>query len=95
MYVLDTNTLIYFFKGFGGVAEKLLSKAPRDIGLPAIVMYEILVGIKKSTASERRKQQLEQLVSVVKILPFGTKEAEFAAEIRSGLETQGRPDRTI
>jgi tRNA(fMet)-specific endonuclease VapC len=91
MYVLDTNTLIYFFKGIGKVAEKLLSIAPKDIGLPAIALFEILVGIEKSTAAEKRRQQLEQLANIVNILPFGHKEAKYAAEIRANLEARGRP----
>ena len=44
-YVLDTNTLIYFFKGMGGVAAKLLQQQPADIGIPAVVLFELEVGI--------------------------------------------------
>ena len=55
MYVLDTNTLIYFFKGMGKVAEKLLTIPPKDIGLPAIVLFEIMVGIAKSTSPEKEE----------------------------------------
>ena len=47
-YVLDTNILIYFFKGVGNVSERLLSTPPSDIGLPAIVLFELEVGIRKS-----------------------------------------------
>jgi hypothetical protein len=32
MYVLDTNILIYFFKGLGNVKQNLLAKPPKDIG---------------------------------------------------------------
>jgi tRNA(fMet)-specific endonuclease VapC len=91
MYVLDTNTLIYFFKGIGKVAEKLLSIPPKNIGLPSIVLYEILVGIAKSISPEKRTFQLEQLATTVNILPFGRKEAGYAAKIRAGLETKGQP----
>ena len=91
MYILDTNTLIYFFKGTGRVAEKLLSIPPKDIGLPAIVLYEISVGIAKLTSPEKRKLQLNQFSEVVNIFPFDRKEAVSAAEIRSNLEIQGRP----
>ena len=91
MYVLDTNTLIYFFKGIGRVAEGILSKKPNDIGIPAIVLFEIIVGIEKSASPEKRKEQLEQLSGTVNILSFGKKEAEQAAAIRAKLERQGLP----
>jgi len=58
-YVLDTNTLIYFFKGLGNVSDRLLSIPPAEIGLPAIVLYELEVGIGKSGTSKKRKTQLK------------------------------------
>jgi len=91
MYVLDTNTLIYFFKGLGNVAEKLLAVAPKDIGLPSIVVFELEVGIGKSTSPEKRVKQLNHLLDVVTVLPFGRYEAGHAAEIRTKLETVGKP----
>ncbi|HEA68208.1 MAG TPA: type II toxin-antitoxin system VapC family toxin [Desulfobacterales bacterium] len=90
-YILDTNTLIYFFKGVGHVAEHLLAVPPKDIGLPAIVVFELKVGIAKSTSPKKRKIQLKQLTEVVNVLPFGFDEACHAADIRAGLEAQGRP----
>ncbi len=71
MYVLDTNTLIYFFKGLGAVAENLLAKAPKEIAIPSIVLFELEVGIAKSTSPQKRKQQLKELESSIQILPFG------------------------
>lgn len=91
MYLLDTNTLIYFFKGMGNVAEILLSKSPKDIFIPSISLYELEVGIAKSSRPQKRKRQLEVLVSRAAVLPFGPKEAETAAGIRAKLESAGKP----
>jgi len=91
MYVLDTNTLIYFFKGVGKVGERLLSKSPKEIGIPSFVLYELKVGIAKSNSSSRRLQQLEEFTSVVNILPFTEKEAQSSAAIRVELEKKGTP----
>ncbi len=55
MYVLDTNILIYYFKGIGNVAQNLLKTPKRDIALPAIVVYEIETGIAKSSSPKKRK----------------------------------------
>lgn len=91
MWVLDTNTLIYFFKGQGSVADILLSHSPNDIGIPAIVLYELEVGIAKSTSPRKRREQLKALADVTQLLPFGPTEAEAAARIRVNLEKQGKP----
>jgi tRNA(fMet)-specific endonuclease VapC len=90
MYVLDTNTLIYFFKGLGAVAENLLAKTPKEIAIPSIVLFELEVGIAKSTSPQKRKQQLKELESSIQILPFGYSEALAAASLRTALEKQGQ-----
>ncbi len=91
MFVLDTNTLIYFFKGEGKVAEKFLSKSPKEIAIPSVVLYELETGIRKSNYPSKRIQQLNELTSIIEILPFGREEAQVAAKIRAKLEEQGTP----
>ena len=91
MIVLDTNTLIYFFKRQGRVADRLLAQPPREIGVPTIVIYELEVGIAKSTSPEKRRRQLAELLTAVTVLPFGVDEAQQAAHIRAELERAGEP----
>ncbi|GAB6908969.1 Ribonuclease VapC [Desulfosarcina cetonica] len=91
MYILDTNTLIYFFKGVGNIADRLLNHPPSDIGIPTVVLFELQVGIAKSVSPRKRIVQLDSLTSVVNILPFGTKEVRSAAAIRADLEKKGTP----
>jgi len=91
MYILDTNTLIYYFKGMGNVAENLLQHPPRDIAIPSIVLYELEVGLAKSTEPEKRRQQLGTLIGLIAILPLDAKEAQSAATIRAVLEKAGTP----
>jgi tRNA(fMet)-specific endonuclease VapC len=91
MYVLDTNTLIYFFKGMGNVSSNVLMKPPGSIAIPAIVLFELEVGIAKSISPKKRRLQLERFTSVVKLLPLGQEEVKCAASIRADLERQGQP----
>ncbi len=91
MYLLDTNTLIYFFKGIGNVANILLSKAPKDILIPSIALFELEVGIAKSTKPQKRSKQLVSLISIISISSFGSREAKVAAIIRANLEGKGTP----
>ena len=90
-YLLDTNTVIYFFKGTGQVAENLLQTPPKDIGIPAIVLFELEVGLGKSNSPEKRREQLQTLVDQVTVIPFGEEEAKCAAEVRTSLEKLGAP----
>jgi tRNA(fMet)-specific endonuclease VapC len=90
-YVLDTNTLIYFFKGVGKVKNRLLSMPPSEIGLPAIVLFELELSIAKSSSPRKRIAQLEDFMSLVNIIPFGPVEAKTGAQIRAQLEKKGIP----
>ncbi len=56
MYVLDTNTLIYYFKGQGQVAQNLAAVSPQEIVISTIVLFELQVGIAKSNAPAKRIQ---------------------------------------
>jgi tRNA(fMet)-specific endonuclease VapC len=89
MYVLDTNSVVFFFKGHGRVAERLLKRKPAEVALPAIVLYELEVGVIRSTDSVRRREQLDTLLEATRVIPFGPAEARVAARIRGELERSG------
>jgi tRNA(fMet)-specific endonuclease VapC len=91
MFALDTNTLIYFFKGQSKVSDRLLGVPPRDIAIPAVVLYELEVGIAKSTKTTQRRRQLDALTALVSILPFHSAAAKRSAEVRAVLESAGIP----
>ncbi len=91
MYVIDTNTLIYFFKGMGSVPDNFLGVSPKDIGIPSVVLYELEYGIAKSTSPRKRQAQLKELCSLVQILPFDDEAAKLSASIRASLEKKGNP----
>lgn len=91
MYILDTNTLIYFFKGMGNVPTRLLSVSPQEIAIPSVVLYELEYGIAKSNSPKKRQQQLKELCSLVSILSFGADEAQHSASVRAKLDKKGTP----
>lgn len=91
MFVLDTNTLIYFFKNQGHVSAHLLSHPPSAIGIPTVVLYELETGLAKSADPAKRRAQLDRLLSRVHVLPFGAHEAQVAGALRAHLERSGTP----
>lgn len=91
MYVLDTNTVSYFFRGEGGVAEKLLATPPRDVALSAVTSYELRFGVARVPRAKRLAVQLEALLAWITVLPFDDSVAQVAAKIRAELERAGQP----
>ncbi len=91
IYVLDTNTLVYFFKGQGSVAATLLDTPPVQVAVPSVVVYELETGIRKSTQPEKRTRQLGALLDAARVLSFDRSCASEGARIRVELEQKGTP----
>ena len=91
MFLLDTNTLIYFFKGKGRVAERLLATPPSETAVSAISVYELDLGIAKSDSPDKRRAQVATFLGYAQLLPFGRAEAAASAAVRAALEAKGTP----
>lgn len=94
IYLLDTNTISYAFRGEGGVAARLLEKSPPLVGIPAPVLYEARAGILRLADGARRDSltaALDRLIAVVTVAPFDAVAAEAAAIIRTRLAAAGTP----
>ena len=91
MRLLDTNIIIYYFKGVPTVVERMLAAQPSEIVLSSVSVHEIEYGLEKSTAGAERRRQWETFLQNVAIVPFGVEEARVSATIRASLERQGLP----
>jgi len=91
-YLLDTCVISDFIKGEARTTAKLKQTPPVDIAVSAITVMELRYGL---ALNPQRAQKVEpaiaSLLSSVTILPFGTMEAEQAAQIRAVLKSQGQP----
>jgi len=91
MFMLDTNTLIYFFKGQGKVAEHLFAVPPGEVAISSVSLYEIEVGIAKSAQAAKRRKEFDTFLAVVSVFPFDRAAARAAATLRVDLERRGVP----
>lgn len=91
-YLLDTWVISDFIKGEVGTKFRLKQSPPVDIAVSAITVMELRYGL---ALNPQRAQKVEPAIasflSSVTILPFGTVEAEQAAQIRAALKSQGQP----
>jgi tRNA(fMet)-specific endonuclease VapC len=91
-FCLDTDTCIYAMKGaFAGMAARFGRFNPEDIGIPAIVRAELLLGVLKSSHPERTGTIVEAFLAPYDLIPFERTAAQKYAEIRHDLEKKGTP----
>lgn len=93
MLVLDSNTISYYFRGDPLVVPRLQALRPAELGVPAIVEYELRYGLLRlpQEAADARLAALTQFLRPMQMLPFDSECAALAARIRVDLETVGTP----
>lgn len=93
MLILDSNTISYYFRGDPQVVPRLQALPPAELGVPAIVEYELRYGLLRlpRDAATPRLAALDQLLRPMRILPFDSECAAHAARIRADLEAVGTP----
>lgn len=93
MLVLDSNTISYYLRGDPQVVPRLQALRPADVGVPAIVAYELRYGLLRLApdAAAPRLAALTQLLRPMQSLPFDGECAFHAAQIRAALEAAGTP----
>ena len=90
-FCLDTNTCIDAMKGaWPGMAGHFSRQAPEDIGVPAMVLAELLLGVRKSRNPTRTAALVERFMAPFEIIPFDRAAAGHYAAIRCHLESIGQ-----
>lgn len=93
MLILDSDTVSYYFRGDPAVVPRLQALRPTELGVPAIVEYELRYGLLRlpHAAMQPRMAALERLLQALRRLPFDAPCAEHAARIRAELDSAGTP----
>ncbi len=88
-YLLDTNTCIALMRRNARVRERMEPLAPGDCAVSAITALELYHGLERCSQPVREQAKIDELLSVVEVLPFGNAEAKRAAKTRHALEQAG------
>ena len=89
MYVLDTNTIIYFFKQQGQVEAHLKNVPASQIAIPAVVLFELEYGLLRSTRPKVQRQGIDAALRVYRVLNLDHACAKSAACIKHTLALAG------
>lgn len=82
-YMLDTNMCIYLMKNQPKqVAKRFASCFIGDVVMSAITFAELDYGVAVSKESKREKDNLNQLVTLIKVVPFDINAARAYGQVR-------------
>ncbi|MDD9984010.1 MAG: type II toxin-antitoxin system VapC family toxin [Gammaproteobacteria bacterium] len=89
-YLLDSNACIALLNSTSPpLRTRIRRHRPSEIGLSAIVTYELYYGAFNSRRMDRNIELLDRLA--FEVVPFDASDARVAGAIRSELEAVGRP----
>ncbi len=90
MYMLDTNILVYAIRHPNDqINEVMKEHVANDICISAVTYGELEYGVCKSSAPDRNRAALRQLLSGIPILDFDWYAAEHFGDIIADLERRG------
>lgn len=70
IYLLDTDTIIYWFKGNRNISSKIISSGFHSVAFSDITKAELYYGAYKSRRTEENLAAIKNLSERVNCLPF-------------------------
>ena len=90
MLALDTDTVSFFLRGEGRVAERLSLSDPASVGIPSVVLHELRYGMLRTGGGTRKRADLETFLDSITVLPLDARSAAAAAQARIELDRLGQ-----
>lgn len=90
MYLLDTDSVIYNFKGHDAIRRNLLD-CREPIQLCAITLMELYYGAHKSQKVAANLAKVKMLETSLEVIALGQECVEMFGMIKAGLEAKGTP----
>lgn len=93
LYMLDTNTVSYIFKGISQSARtRLIQLRPNEVAcVSSITEAELWYGLERIGADVPRRRALSDFLERFRVLPWAREEASAYGAFRAGQEGIGRP----
>ena len=89
-HLLDTNVCIHALKRHNREVETRFTEHSGRMALSDISLYELFHGAQRYEDPSRRLNIIEAFVSRLEILPFDSRAALHAGQIRADLERKGQ-----
>ena len=89
-YLLDTNIIVFLFRDKYEIDKKIAFYGQRNCFISEITLAELKLGAEKSSQSVHNHFLIEQLTSIIQVIPI-TQSLDIFAKEKIRLEKQGTP----
>lgn len=90
-FMLDSNITIYVLKERPANALKSFNQYSGQMCISSITLAELMHGVEKSAYPEHNLRQVEDFISRLQVLDYGTNAAAHYGDIRTSLQRIGKP----
>ncbi len=92
MYLLDTNTCIYYLNGtYAALTRRVLAAGPEALAVSALTAGELHFGATRSSRPEANRERLSLFFRELAIVPFDARCGETFGLMKAELLGRGRP----
>jgi tRNA(fMet)-specific endonuclease VapC len=92
VYLLDTNTCIYYLNGsHEELTRRVLAAGPDQLAISALTVAELRFGAARSSKPEANRERLVAFCQELTILPFDRLCGEHFGRLKAELFGKGRP----
>lgn len=89
MYLLDTDTVIYNFKGHPNIQKNLQRHLSDPINISIVTCMELYYGAYKSQKVTSNLAKIKMLEQSIEVIPLGQESGEIFGKLKAQLEIQG------
>lgn len=92
MFLLDTNTCIYYLNGtHEELTRRVLASGPDQLAISALTVAELRFGAARSSKRKANRERLVTFFGELEILPFDRLCGEHFGRLKAELLSRGRP----
>ena len=90
MYVLDTDTCIYWLNGIESIREHVRQHGPRNLRITIMTLAELRYGAHNSRKVDENLRKIDQFLKKVKVLPLDIEAANRFGQLKADLQNTGQ-----
>jgi tRNA(fMet)-specific endonuclease VapC len=93
IWLLDTNTLVYFAnrsKGYERIARRLSGRSPGEVRMSSITLSELEYGVENSRQQTENRSALDDLVALITVDAYPSSAARHFAQLKAALKAKGK-----